>query len=674
MKGQPNRLAVSANHIFSGAAIDRSRPLHFSLNGRGIAGFEGDTVLSAALASGIDTIGLHLGFPLALSAHCAPPIVLDGDQHALPMDRTPASDGAQFSTVPHPQRSALSGLRKLIRPSRSLDLDLDARDALRQPWLTLKGQSGPEGDVIVVGGGVAGMGAALAAAKAGKRVTLLEVSPHLGGNARLFGTQEGEETPDDNIARLTAAIANTEAVTVYLRAKVIAARAGLVRIHLVDVGQVNPTARILDIRAAQIVLATGVIERLPIFSGNRLPGIVGTLEAFDLAYHYGVWPGRTALFATVSNSTYRLAMAAADAGVTVARIEDTRTHPESRFIAFSRAYGISQATGVTIGAVAPATKSALTITPELAIGDLHGAQTAISVDRLVTCGGWQPDLSLWTMAGGDSHWDNDTAALRSGVGPEGIALAGSAAGYTTRQACIASGWDAVNAVLGRQREPFENNSIDPLYETPDATTPIAIPTASRTPSYLDGGHAPMLRPDVIPTRRAPRRRSNTAGRHALADLPHALGIADIAACVQLGLFPAERAGQVARERVAMIPIGSDPGPEQAPSPVPAALPPHLRGRHGPDGVLWLIAAIEPRILEPGALLHGNSDDVNPWSAVGVVVRPVEGGAIALLESSRTNMGAAVVHEASRPVPVRFVAPYVAGMDLAAALGGGTRAP
>lgn len=673
MKGQPNRLVAGANHIFSGAAIDRSHPLHFTLNGLGISGFAGDTILSAVLASGIDTVGLHLGSPLALSTRCAPPIVLAGDHQSLPMDRTPAFDGAHFLTVQHPHRSALSGLLDLLRPSRSLGLDLDARDALRQPWLTLKGQAEPKSDVIVVGGGVAGMSAALAAAKAGKRVTLLEASPSLGGNARLFGTQEGEETPEHIIARLAEKIASTDAIKVYLRAKVFAVRSGLVRAHLVDVSQPSPIGRVIDYPAASIVLATGVIERLPIFSGNRLPGIIGTLEAFDLAYQFGVWPGRTALFATVGNSTYRLAMAATDAGVKVDRIEDTRVHPESRFIAFSRAYGISQATGVTIGSVAQAPKSALTITPELSIGDLHGAQAAISLDRLVISGGWQPDLSLWNIAGGDCYWDGDRGALRHGTGPAGIALAGSVAGYATRQACIASGKDAANALLGRQREPVEDKGIDPLYETPDAATPVATPSSARAPSYLDGGHTTMQRPDVAPPRTR-WRQAKTEHRQALADIPHSLGIADIAACVQLGLFPAESAGYVARERIAMIPLGDNSVPELTPPPSVATLPPHLRGRHGPDGILWLIAAIEPRILEPGALLHGNSDDVNPHTAVGVVVRPVEGGAIALLDSSRANMGAAVVHEENRAVPVRFIAPYTDGMNLAAALGGSARTP
>ncbi|MBU2367320.1 MAG: (2Fe-2S)-binding protein, partial [Alphaproteobacteria bacterium] len=74
MRDNPNRLGTEADHLLQGSAIDRSRPLRFRLNGREVSGFVGDTVLSAVLASGIDTVGKRGGVPLALSAHHAPAI------------------------------------------------------------------------------------------------------------------------------------------------------------------------------------------------------------------------------------------------------------------------------------------------------------------------------------------------------------------------------------------------------------------------------------------------------------------------------------------------------------------------------------------------------------------------------------------------------------------------
>ena len=50
MNGQGHRLA-------QGGRIDRSKPLRFTFNGRGYTGFQGDTLASALLASGISLVG-----------------------------------------------------------------------------------------------------------------------------------------------------------------------------------------------------------------------------------------------------------------------------------------------------------------------------------------------------------------------------------------------------------------------------------------------------------------------------------------------------------------------------------------------------------------------------------------------------------------------------------------
>ncbi|WP_152658646.1 hypothetical protein [Devosia chinhatensis] len=52
----------------------------------------------------------------------------------------------------------------------------------------------------------------------------------------------------------------------------------------------------------------------------------------------------------------------------------------------------------------------------------------MSADALIVCGGWQPDLSLWHMAGGSSLWQSLRQRLEPVGNIDGIALAGSAAG------------------------------------------------------------------------------------------------------------------------------------------------------------------------------------------------------------------------------------------------------
>ena len=667
MKSQPNRLSTDRQHHLQGSAIDRTQPLQFRLDGRTISGFAGDTVLSSLLACGIDTLGHRDGADLSISSRHAPTIsfaaLATDHQRALPMERTPATDGADYVTTAR----KLGGnplARLLRRGGRSLNIDLDRPDALARPWLGSPAEPGPEADLVVVGGGVAGLSAALAAAKRGLRVVLAEATPLLGGQSWLFGTQEREETPDQAVARLTAAIAKSDAITVLTSAEAFALRPGVVRLHQVEMLNGTPTGRVIDIRAPHIVLATGALERLPVFPGNRLPGVTGALEAFETAHLYGVWPGQSALIATSSSAPYRLAMLASDAGIAVPRIIDARTQPQSRFIEFSKAYGITQAAGTIVASAIAAPKGrGLVVTPQLSMDGYARAEPPLPVDRLVVCGGWQPDMTLWHMAGGESAWNATSARLEARGGPNGIALAGSAAGWFSRSGCLASGTDAVDVLLGRQRRAVEDRLIDAIYETPDAPAPVGDePDEATPPAYLDGGWRHIERPRAVASRWpawlpfAPK----PAG-WSLADTPQPLDIADIAAGVQLGAIPTASAGIVAQERVAMVVIdsGEDAGAKSSPVALPLP-PPYLIGRHA-GAALWLVAPDEPRLLGVGSLIHTNADETDPLGAIGTVVKIIDGKAIALVAGSEGQL--ASVREAGRAIGIRLVAPYREGMKL-----------
>ncbi|NGP18708.1 FAD-dependent oxidoreductase [Devosia aurantiaca] len=514
MRPQHNRLPADTRRGFAGSAIDRSRPLKFQLDGHQISGFAGDTVLSAVLASGIDTIGQHANQPLGLSLRSAPAIshasFVSDPQHALPMARTPATNGAEFVTL---GGNAAGALGRLFQPSRTLGLALDKPRALAHPWRATTGSTEQAGDLVVIGAGVAGLSGALAAARAGLRVTLVEANPYLGGHSGLFGTQEGEDSPDESMSRLAREVSANAAITVLQSTHAFAIRPGSVRVHRVDLDDGSPQGRVIDLEAARIILATGSLERLPIFAGNRLPGVTGTLNAYELAYRFGVWPGRSAAFATSSNPAYRLATLASDIGVSVPRIVDSRPSPASRFIEFSRAYGIVQAPGaVTSLATMSRNGAMLTVALE------GSAAPALSTERLLVCGGWQPDLTLWHVAGGESRWNPARHRLEAIGLIDTIALAGSAAGFFTRRGCIQSGANAVDALLGRPRHPVEDPLIDAAYETPDAACPVG-PVQRDTESYLDSGAQLLTRPHP-PRRRWPfAKAKGPTGVTALSEAP-----------------------------------------------------------------------------------------------------------------------------------------------------------
>lgn len=637
MRSQINRLPPTTAKGLSGAHIDRSRPIRFVINGRIIPGYAGDTVLSALLAAGVDTLGTHLDQAIGLRASSAPAIAYASrplaPEHALPMERTPARDGAEYRTVTESRRAGL--VARLFQPGRTLGLTLHADgSSLVRPWRSLHGEETAVTDLIVIGGGVAGMAAALAGAQAGLAVTLLEASPHLGGHSGLFGTQDGESTPEENVAVLRAEIAKNPAISIRTHAKVFAIGEGVVRIHQTEVESPEVTGNIVDLPARYIVIATGAEERLPVLPGNRLPGIVGAEEAFELAYRYGIWSGHSWLLATSSNPAYRLPTLLADNGIVLDRILEGRDHANSRYIEFCKAYGIRQFPGTPPGAIIAGPHGKLHL-------DLpHGEQ--VEVDRVVLCGGWQPSLTLWHMAGGQSRWNTQRQRLEPIGQVANLVLAGSAAGYMTRRGCVTSGIDAIDRLLGRPGHGVDDPVIDAVYETPDRQMQAPEVVEAPAPAYLDAEATLMIRPQPVQrhwTQIFPRKSGQSV--RVLSEAPQPLSISAICAGVGIGLIPPESAGIVAQERVALVPLNRNRTVEPLPEAVPD-IPPYLVDRFGPDAAKVILRHDPSRELGSGALIFADADSTDPRKAIGVVLRRSDGKTQALVAASALVDGRSLV--------------------------------
>lgn len=632
MRAQINRLPSDAPKSL-GSAIDRTRPIQFKLDGKQFGGFAGDSVFSALLASGVDILGSHLGQKIGLTRQAAPPICVAGtsDPHrALPMDRMPALDGAELVTL---GRRRWPRWDELVLRRRTLGLDLDNPHALDRPWLAMVGERRQGFDIAIIGGGVAGLSAALTAARAGLSIAIFESAAYLGGHSGLFGTQDGEDRPEEAMARLSGEVEANPAITVFLRTEVIAVRAGLLRAHTVSIDGSMARGEMFDCPAERIVLATGAQERLPLFAGNRLPGVMGALESYELASRYGIWRGDSLAIATSSNCAYRLGTLARDNDIAVAAIIDARAGPNSRFIDFAKAYGIRQMTG-RVPQEVRTNRSGNQL--QIDIGD----EAPIVAEHLIVSGSWQPDLTLWHVAGGTSAWHEKHQRIEASGALEGIAMAGSAAGYFTRQGCIQSGADAVDRLLGRTRRPIADPVIDPLYETPDAALADLGERESAAITYLDGGVSLLTRPSLPPRRWYDRFRPRTEPElPALSEASQSLTLGTIAAGVTLGLVPPQSAGIVAQERVALIPLIVGPQGEDRPASVAIGdddIPAYLQNRFGPDAVIVTIIPQDGRRLTPGALIFSNADTADALAAIGVVLRKTPSGIRGVLKASATN--------------------------------------
>lgn len=608
---QPNRLPADSAHQFGGIELDRGKPLSLRLDGHHIDGFAGDTVLSAALAAGIDTRGQLGELPLALTERFAPLVVSRRDatnpRAALPMNRAPALDGLDLVTLGPRTGSAFS--TPFNRGTHSLRHRLET---LTEPaWLRTEPETTLIADLLIIGGGVAGLTAADAAATAGHRVILVERRSWLGGDARYFGTVGDEESPEELTNRLLAKVRAAAAITVLTGAEAFAFRGMSALAHHVEAVDGKLRSRVVAITATRILLATGAPQRLPIFAGNRLPGVALTLEAYHLAKRYGIARGRSAIVATQSNYGYRAGLRLHDAGVAVRRVIDSRVNPQSRFVDFAKAGGLNLGSGQIPAAAALGPRRTLGVTFANIGSNTTGRP--LEASQLIVSGGFQPDLALWMLAGGGVQQGTMRLEARGHV--EHFAIAGSAAGYRSMRACADSGRAAVAELFGARQQSIEDIEIGSAYETPDGPTPIAATVAAGT--FLDNGASLLQRPMASQT-------DQTAG--------HALSLSDVAASVELGLISAADAGAVAEERG--VPGGDLPAADW--KPVPAAAPEaptYLVGRFGPEPKRVHLIVDHKRRFEIGALVYANTARPDPLAAIGVIVEAAPVGGVALVEKA-----------------------------------------
>ncbi len=615
---EPNRLAADAAHQFGGIELDRSRPLRFRLDGRPLTGFAGDTVLSAAIANGIETYGRFRGAPIGLSERFCPPVALKGGA-PLPMDRVPAQDGLDLRTVG--KRNA-----RPFGDASSLHHILD--DMPSPGWLNGAPEEELTTDLLVVGGGVAGLAAAEAASANGQAVLLVECRPWLGGDARYFGPVGDEETPEALIVRLTSTLAARDNVGVLIRAELLSLKGHRALVHQV-VAAGAPRGRIVAIEAGRIVLATGATQRLPVFPGNRLPAVVPAIAAYHLAKRYGVSHGASAIVATQSNYGYRLALRLHDAGIAIRRVVDARVGVQSRFVDFAKSRGLTLASGEY-------PRLAGKGRVDFANSGAHTPASSHEADQLIVSGPWQPDLQLWMLAGGTVRWSAERNTLEAVGTLDHVALAGAAAGYRTQRATLESGIAAQAALFGHASEPIEDIDVAAHFETPDVAA-TAAPAAEAGPSFLDWGASLALRP--LPAKSG-----------APPPEPHAMSLPDAAASVELGLISALDAGVMAEERGAP---GADLIASSWTPPPRDPVEPHwLSGRFGDAPQRVHLIVDHRRTFEIGALIYSPGASRDPVHAVGVIVEAATPGGIALIARELAS-DRFIVETLAGPSPARI---------------------
>ena len=450
LKTTPNRL-----HPKQGEAIDRSTTIRFTFDGVEYTAHPGDTVASALTAAGIKVLSRSFKYHrprglLCCAGHCPNCLVQIGTEPNVRACTRPVEAGMDVrpqNVWPSLNRDLLSltqlGSRFMpvgfyyktfIRPQKlwplyehtlrhaaglgEVDLDTPPGEFDKQYLHT---------DIVVVGGGPAGISAALGAAEAGAQVLLFDESSALGGHLRFTVPLEPSSTTQasTDFPELLEAIGRHPNITVLTDTSVL----GWYQDNWLCAVK---GSRLFKIRTKSMVVATGAYETPLIFDNNDLPGVMLGSAVQRLLHLFGVLPGKQVVIVTANEDGWDVAADLQSLGVNVAAIVDERDHN-----ACSSPYreGLANA-GVPVfyrhtilEALGSNAVSGAKIARLNERGDISPATTqSLQCDLIVTSMGWTPATELAYMAGGKSEYDEDRGEMLPAFTPPGIYVAGRAAG------------------------------------------------------------------------------------------------------------------------------------------------------------------------------------------------------------------------------------------------------
>jgi methylglutamate dehydrogenase subunit C len=459
------------SRLSKGGLIDRSRRLEFSFNGKSHSGFAGDTLASALIANGVKVVGRSFKYhrprgiftagseePNALVAlrkgarhepnTRATMVELFDGLEAFPQNAWPSlgfdimavnqlfsaflGAGFYYKTFMWPASFWEKLYEPIVRGSAGLG--------------TIPQETDPDGydkssafcDVLVIGAGPAGLLAALAAARAKARVIVADEDFLPGGRLNAEKVTVGGLDGAAFAAQAAAELAAMPNVRLLTRTTVFGVyddcygAVERVSDHLAVPPAHMPRQRLWKITPRCTVLAAGVADRPIVFSGNDRPGVMLAQSVQSYVNRHAAAPGQRMAFFTSNDAAWSAAFDAADAGVEIAAVIDTRKDVAAPLLAEAQRRSIRAVLG---GAV-----------PKAHGGVLHsidvvtaGGRETIAVDGLGISGGFSPNVQLACHHQGRPQWDAELGALLAKNPPPRMRIIGAAAGHYALSACLADG-------------------------------------------------------------------------------------------------------------------------------------------------------------------------------------------------------------------------------------------
>jgi len=461
--------------------INRDKKISFKFNGKNYFGYEGDTLASALIANGVHLVGRSFkyhrprGFvgsgvddPYSIvqlyrnnetdpnvrateqelfegleakSVNCWPNVKFDiGAINNFLNKFFPA--GFYYKTFMWPKSFWYKVYEPFIRKAAGFGVASTKHDQERYE------HKYEYCDLLITGSGPSGLASAYAAAKNGAEVILAEDKPRFGGSLLTseanIGNQSGKEWADKIIAELkempNVIIKNRAQVFGYYDHNMLVMSERL-NDHLPKSKKYSPKQRLWYIRAKEVVISSGSIERPLVFGNNDTPGVVLSSAAKEYLKVYGVLVGRNPLIFTNNDSGYETAIEFKKNGIWPI-VLDTRSNPDSEIIDEAKRMGINiKFSYVVIAAKGYKKVKSAEIAKISEDKKELGQIENVNCDCICVSGFWTPTIHLASQSGNKTKFNGEIDAFVPSQSKQEETTVGSANGIFTLEETLKTSFE-----------------------------------------------------------------------------------------------------------------------------------------------------------------------------------------------------------------------------------------